>query len=164
MEQPPSCGHGVQTEIQGLVGTPLCMPPRGSQGVVLLSPKVWNGRHVGENLAIGIACFTNLPPLTGDQTHTHTHTHTQSMMLSERAESIILSAPPAESMMLSAQGHAHALTLRALLCAGGTESIIFSAGSAESMMLSASTESIILSAGGAESMMLLPVESMMLSA
>jgi hypothetical protein len=24
----------------------------------------------GENLAIGIACFTNPPPLTGDQTHT----------------------------------------------------------------------------------------------
>ncbi len=30
----------------------------------------------GENLAIEIACFTNPPPLTGDQTHTHTHTHT----------------------------------------------------------------------------------------
>ncbi len=30
----------------------------------------------GEDLAIGIACFTTPPPLTGDQTHTHTHTHT----------------------------------------------------------------------------------------
>ncbi len=76
MEQPPSCGHGVQTEIQGLVGTPLCTPPRGSWGVVLLSPKVWNGCHGGEDLAIGIACFTTPPPLTGDQTHTPTHTHT----------------------------------------------------------------------------------------
>jgi hypothetical protein len=71
VEQPPSCGHGVQTEIQGLVGTPLHTPPRGSQVVVLLSPKEWNGHHGGENLAIGIACFTNPPPLTGDQTHTH---------------------------------------------------------------------------------------------
>jgi hypothetical protein len=26
---------------------------------------------VGEDLAIGIACFTTPPPLTGDQTHTH---------------------------------------------------------------------------------------------
>ncbi len=72
MEQPPSCGHGVQPKIQGIFGTPLCTPPRGSRGVVLLSPKVWNGRHGGENLAIGIACFTNPPPLTRDQTHTHT--------------------------------------------------------------------------------------------
>jgi hypothetical protein len=73
---PPSCGHRVQTKIQGLVGTPLCTPPRGSQGVVLLSSKVWNRCHGGEDLAIGIACFTIPPPLTGDQTHTHTHTHT----------------------------------------------------------------------------------------
>jgi hypothetical protein len=72
VEQPPSCGLGVQTEIQGLVATPLCTPPWGSQGVVLPSSKVWNGRHGEENLAIGIACFTNPPPLTGDQTHTHT--------------------------------------------------------------------------------------------
>ncbi len=72
--------------------------------------------------------------------------------------------PPAKSMMLSARGHARALTLRALLRAGGTESIILSVGDAESMMLSASAESIIPSAGGAESMMLLPAESMMLSA
>ncbi len=72
MEQPPSCGHGVQTEIQGLVGTSLCTPPRGSQGLVLLSPKVWNRCHGGEDLAIGIACFTTPPPLTRDQTHTHT--------------------------------------------------------------------------------------------
>ncbi len=47
MEQPPSYGHGVQTKIQGLVGIPLRTPPRGSRGVVLLSPKVWNGRHGG---------------------------------------------------------------------------------------------------------------------
>jgi hypothetical protein len=46
--------------------------PRGG----LLSSKVWNGRHGGEDLAIGIACFITPPPLTGDQTHTHTHTHT----------------------------------------------------------------------------------------
>ncbi len=57
------------------------------------------------------------------------------MMLSARTESTILSAPPAESMMLSAQGHAHALTLRARSQASGTESIILSAGGAESMML-----------------------------
>ncbi len=36
----------------------------------------------------------------------------KSMMLSAHAESIILSAPPAESMMLSAWGHARALMLR----------------------------------------------------
>jgi hypothetical protein len=72
--------------------------------------------------------------------------------------------PLAESMMLSARGHAHALTLRALLHMGGTESIILLAGGAKSMMLSASAESIILSAGGTESMILLPAESMMLSA
>jgi hypothetical protein len=71
---------------------------------------------------------------------------------------------PAESMMLSARGHACALTLRARLRAGGAESIILSAGGAESMMLSASAESIILSAGGAQSMMLLPAESLILSA
>ncbi len=84
-------------------------------------------------------------------------------MLSECAESIILSEPLAEIMMLSAQGHVFALTLRALFCAGGTESIILSAGGTERMMLSASAESIILSAGSAESMMLLTAESMMLS-
>ncbi len=87
MEQPPSCGHGVQTKIQGLVGNPLCMPPWGSQGVVLLSPKVWNGRHGGEDLAIGIACFATPPPLTRDQTHTHKHTHTHTL-------SSIVVAPP----------------------------------------------------------------------
>jgi hypothetical protein len=43
------------------------------------------------------------------------------------AESIILSVPPAESMMLSVSGHAHVLTLRAPLHAGGAESIILSA-------------------------------------
>ena len=80
------------------------------------------------------------------------------------AESIILSAGGAETMMLSARGHAHVLTLRALLRAGGTDSIILSVGGVESMMLSARAESIILSVGGAESMMLSPAESMMLSA
>ncbi len=68
----------------------------------------------------------------------------ESMMLSECAESILLSVLPTERMMLSAQGHTRALTLRALLHAGGADSIILSAGIAESMMLSASTESIIL--------------------
>jgi hypothetical protein len=29
VEQPPSCGHRVQTKIQGLIGTPLCTPPPG---------------------------------------------------------------------------------------------------------------------------------------
>jgi hypothetical protein len=51
------------TKIQGLVGTPLCMPPWGSQGVVLLSPKVCNGHHRGQELAIGIASFTTHYPL-----------------------------------------------------------------------------------------------------
>jgi hypothetical protein len=47
------------------------------------------------------------------------------MMLSARAEGIILSALLAEeSMMLSAQGHASALTLRARLLMGSAESII----------------------------------------
>jgi hypothetical protein len=46
------------------------------------------------------------------------------MMLSARAESIILSAPPAESMMLSASGHARPLTLRARSRGGGTVSFI----------------------------------------
>jgi hypothetical protein len=55
------------------------MPPQGSQGVVLLSPKVWNGHHGGEDLEIGIACFTTPPPLTGDQTHTHTPVLAQSV-------------------------------------------------------------------------------------
>ena len=59
----------------------------------------------------------------------------ESMMLSARAESIILSAPPAESMMLSAQGHACALTLRACSCAGSAESIILSVDGAESMIV-----------------------------
>ncbi len=57
----------------------MCTPPWGSRGVVLLSSKVWNRHHGGEDLAIGIACFTTPPPLTGDQTHTHTHTHIPSM-------------------------------------------------------------------------------------
>ncbi len=77
----------------------------------------------------------------------------ESMMLSARVESIILSAPPAESMML-------------LAC---DESIFLSAPLAESMMLSAwyapvlplkarscvgGAESITLSVGGAESITL----------
>ncbi len=62
------------------------------------------------------------------------------MMLSARVESIILSAPLAESMMLSARGHARALTLTALLRAGGAENIILSAGGAESMMFLARVE------------------------
>ncbi len=32
--------------------------PWGSQRVVLLSPKVWNGRRWGQELVIGMACFT----------------------------------------------------------------------------------------------------------
>ena len=63
-------------------------------------------------------------------------------MLSARAESIILSAPLAERMMLSACVESSA------------ERIILSAGGVESMMLSARSESIILSAPPAESMML----------
>jgi hypothetical protein len=66
-----------------LLGPPCTCPLRGFQGVVLLSPKVWNGHHGGENLAIRIACFTNPPPLTGDQTHTHTHTYQGSAMQME---------------------------------------------------------------------------------
>jgi hypothetical protein len=85
-------------------------------------------------------------------------------MLSDHAEIILLSALPAESVMLSAQGRTRMLTLRALPHVGGAESIILLGSGAESMMLSESTESIILSAGGTESMMLLPAESMMLSA
>ncbi len=73
-----------------------------------------------------------------------------SAMLSACAESIILSAPPAESMMLLAW-HARVLPLRARSCVGGTESTILLAGGAESMMLSALVESIILSAPPAES-------------
>ncbi len=55
-----------------LLGPPCARPPRGSHGVVLLSPKVWDGCHGVEDLAIGIACFTTPPLLTGGQTHTHT--------------------------------------------------------------------------------------------
>jgi hypothetical protein len=63
------------------------------------------------------------------------------------AESIILLAPLAESMI--------SLSISARACPHA-ESIILSAGGAESMMLSACAESIILSA--------LPAESMILSA
>ncbi len=59
-------------------------------------------------------------------------------MLSACAESMILSAPPDESMILSAH----------------TESIILSAPPTESMILSALAESIILSVHHAESMIL----------
>jgi hypothetical protein len=31
------------------LGPPSARPPRGSQGVVLLSPKVWNIRHRGKS-------------------------------------------------------------------------------------------------------------------
>ncbi len=41
------------------------------------------------------------------------------------AESIILSAPPTESMMLSVLGHACTLTLRANSCAGGAERVSY---------------------------------------
>jgi hypothetical protein len=75
VEQPPSCGYRVQIKIQGLVGTPLAHAPPGvprgstteSQGMEWVS---W-----GDYLVIGIACFTNPPPLMGDQTHTHTPRH-----------------------------------------------------------------------------------------
>jgi hypothetical protein len=93
------------------------------------------------------------------------------MILSERAESIILSAPPAESMILSAilSRCAGSIILSVLLTesvmlsapptrervprgsaqACRAESIKLSAGGAESKILSSRTESIILSAGGA---------------
>ncbi len=51
-----------------------------------------------------------------------------------------LVAPPAESMILSARAESM------ILSAGGAESIILSAGGAESMMLSAWAESMIFSA------------------
>jgi hypothetical protein len=101
------------------------------------------------------------------------------MILSARAESIILSAPPAESMILSALPEWQWATLAAQRAAGrkaialgngislknqealfhvhGIEhlfSITLSAGSAESMILSVHAESIILSAQPAESMIL----------
>jgi hypothetical protein len=64
--------------------------------------------------------------------------YSQQAVLRVHAESIILSGPPAESMIVT----------------GCAESIIVSASGTESVMLSARIESIILSAGGAESMML----------
>ncbi len=69
---PPKCGHGVQTEIQGLAGNPLCMPLRGSQGEVLLSPKIWNGCHRGQELAIGTAYLTTHCPFNWWPGHTNT--------------------------------------------------------------------------------------------
>jgi hypothetical protein len=65
----------------------------------------------------------------------------ESMMLSVRNESILISVPLAESMMLSAW-HARALPLRTRLRTGGAESISLAAGGAECMMLSAHVESI----------------------
>ncbi len=53
----------------------MCMPPQGSRGVVLLNPKIWNGRHRGQDLAIGIACLTTLCPLNRRPRHTHTLLH-----------------------------------------------------------------------------------------
>ncbi len=51
---------------------PVTCLPRESQKVVLLGPKVRNGCQRGQELAIGIACFTTWTPLTGDwDTHTH---------------------------------------------------------------------------------------------
>ncbi len=65
------------------------------------------------------------------------------MMLSVLAKRIIILMQPTENMMLSVQGHARALTLRACSCtklfAGGAESIILSASGAESMMFSATS-------------------------
>ncbi len=76
MEQPPSCGHGVQTEIQKLVGTPLCTPPRGvprgstteSQG---MERALWGGEFSKWNCMLYKSSPFNWRP----DTHTHTHTH-----------------------------------------------------------------------------------------
>jgi hypothetical protein len=109
------------------------------------------------------------------------------MILSERAENIILSPPPAESMILSAilSRHAESIILSAPLAesvmlsvppahkrvprgsarACQADSIILSAGGAESKILSSRAESIILSVGSAESMILsTSAESIILSA
>ncbi len=45
-----------------------------------LSPKLWNGCQWGQDLVIGIACFTTWIPLTRDQ-DTHTHTHSPFLLL-----------------------------------------------------------------------------------
>ncbi len=75
MEQPPKLWTRSPNQDTGTHWNPLVHAPpgvlRGSttelQGMERAS---WGG-----GLAIGIACFTTPPPLTGDQTHTHTHTH-----------------------------------------------------------------------------------------
>ncbi len=97
------------------------------------------------------------------------------MILSTHAKSIILSAPPAEGMILSASPACKpALRVSAQACPQA-DSIILSAGGAASMVLSARAESIVLSAGEAESVILSTradiiilsaplAESMMLSA
>ncbi len=76
------------------------------------------------------------------------------MILSTCAKGIILSAPPAETMILSAPPTCeHALRVSARACPQA-ESIILSAGGTESMVLLVRAESIALSAGGAESVIL----------
>ncbi len=74
---PTSCGHRVQTKIKGLIENPLCTPSWGSCGGVLLCPKVWNRCHKGQELAIGITCFTMHFPLYWWPGHTQdTHKRT----------------------------------------------------------------------------------------
>ncbi len=78
MEQPPSCGHGVQTKIQGLVGTPLRTPPPGvprdstteSQGMERAS---WGGEFSDWNRMLYKSSPFNRRP----DTHTHTGYNTQ---------------------------------------------------------------------------------------
>jgi hypothetical protein len=101
VEQPPKLWPWSPNQDTGTHWDPLVHAPRGSQGVVLLSSKVWNGYHGGEDLVIGIACFTTPPPLTGDQTHTHTHTHTTPSLLPAPRSPVVI--PPT----VSAATHPH---------------------------------------------------------
>ncbi len=77
---PAAATESYNQDTTGSLEPSLASPPRGSRGVVLLSPRVWKGHQQLGTRDWYLMHYSN-PSVTGGQKHTHTHTHWQQMIV-----------------------------------------------------------------------------------